>query len=109
MDKADKATCAIVNDMSVEKLKEIVKEHNPSVYQIIENKIKQETESYAEGIDIADGGAYISPQMTEWLLRMCGEYDSRVQKAFEILKNQNADIYKQQEAYKLVTTKVIGA
>lgn len=98
-----------MNSLSIEKLKEIVETYNPDVYQIVEKKIKKETSSYAKGIDVADGGAYISPQMTEWLLRMCGEYDARVQKAFEILKDPKADIYKQEEAYRLVTTKVIGA
>ena len=53
--------------------------------------------------------AYISPEMTEWLLRMCGNYDKKVQKAFEILKDPKSDIYNQAKAYKLVTTKVIGA
>lgn len=104
-----KAICDKVNSLDIEQLKEIVKRYNPDVYQIVEKKIKKETSSYAKGIDVADGGAYISPQMTEWLLRMCGEYDARVQKAFEILKNPKADVYKQEEAYRLVTTKVIGA
>lgn len=104
-----KQICDHVNSLSIEKLKEIVEIYNPDVYQIVEKKIKKETSSYAKGIDVADGGAYISPQMTEWLLRMCGEYDARVQKAFEILKDPKADIYKQEEAYRLVTTKVIGA
>lgn len=104
-----KQICDHVNSLSIEKLKEIVEKYNPDVYQIVEKKIKKETSSYAKGIDVADGGAYISPQMTEWLLRMCGEYDARVQKAFEILKDPKADIYKQEEAYRLVTTKVIGA
>lgn len=62
-----------------------------------------------EGIDVADGGTYISPQMTEWLLRMCGKFDNEIAKAFKILNDPKADVYKQQEAYHLVTTTVIGA
>jgi len=50
-----------VNSLSIEKLKEVVETYNPDVYQIVEKKIKKETSSYAKGIDVADGGAYISP------------------------------------------------
>ena len=97
------------NSMSLDDIKDYIKKYHEQTYDIIVAKIKAETKSYHGGINVADGAAYISPEMTEWLLRMCGNYDKKVQKAFEILKNPKSNIYSQAKAYKLVTTKVIGA
>lgn len=97
------------NSMSLDDIKEYIEKYHKQTYDIIVAKIKAETKSYHDGINVADGAAYISPEMTEWLLRMCGNYDKKVQKAFEILKDPKSDIYSQAKAYKLVTTKVIGA
>ena len=63
-------------------------------------------------IDVADGGAYMSPEMTKTLLRMCGKYDRKIRKAFKILQNPESvdnDIRKIAEAYAAVRTSVIGA
>lgn len=63
-------------------------------------------------IDVADGGAYMSPEMTKTLLRMCGKYDRKIRKAFKILQNPETvgnDIRKIAEAYTAVRTSVIGA
>lgn len=101
--------CDEIDDLTSEEAEKQVLELNPSVHKLIKAKIEKEVSAYEEGIDVADGAAYISPEMTEWLLRMCGKWDNKVQKAFEILKDPKADIAKQAEAYKTVTTKVIGA
>lgn len=103
-----------IYDMKIEDVIEAVKKESPRTYDIISKKIEQEVSAYMmdedhDGIDVADGGAYISPEMTEWLLRMCGEYDNKVQSAFEILKNPKSNITDQAKAYHTVTTKVIGA
>ena len=63
-------------------------------------------------IDVADGGAYMSPEMTKTLLRMCGKYDRKIRKAFKILQNPETvgnDVRKIAEAYIAVRTSVIGA
>lgn len=39
------------------------------------------------GIDVADGGAYVTDEMAENMLKMVGAYDEQVQKAFEILRD----------------------
>lgn len=95
--------------LSTEELKKLVENINKEIYDIIEQKLEKEVSSYDnDDIDVADGGAYISPQMTEWLLRMAGSYNNRIAKAFEILNDPKADIYHQQKAYALVTTTVIN-
>lgn len=94
---------------SIETIKKAILDEDESTYKIIEKKIEAETKAYESKINVADGAAYISPEMTEWLLRMCGSYDARVQRAFEILKDPTSNIEQQAKAYKLVTTKVIGA
>lgn len=106
----------MVQSMSIEEIKKAIKTESDlessihhGLYEIIEQKIKDETESYHDHINVADGAAYISPEMTEWLLRMCGNYDKSVQLAFKILKDPKSSIHDQQKAYKLVTTRVIGA
>ena len=100
--------CEKAKSMKTEELMDYVSKF-PSAYKLTETSLKQEIASYEDGINVADGSAFISPEMTEWLLRMCGEYDSKVQKAFEILNDPNTDVYKNAEAYRLVQTKVIGA
>ena len=101
--------CDEIDNLTLEEAEKQVLELNSSIHRLIKAKIEKEVSAYKEGIDVADGAAYISPEMTEWLLRMCGKWDNKVQKAFEILKDPKADIAKQAEAYKTVTTKVIGA
>lgn len=101
--------CDEIDNLTSEEAEKQVLELNPNVHKLIKAKIEKEVSAYKEGIDVADGAAYISPEMTEWLLRMCGKWDNKVQKAFEILKDPKADIAKQAEAYKTVTTRVIGA
>ena len=65
-------------NVSIDKIKEDILDYDESIYKATEAAIDAETGSYAKKIDVADGGAYISPQMTEWLLRMCGEFDYKV-------------------------------
>ena len=47
----------------------------------------------AKGIDIADGGAYISDTMCEMLLRMDGAYSKEIQEAFKILRGETNSDY----------------
>lgn len=106
---SEKSSSHAENVLSVDQIKSILEKENKTVYEIVEKKIEAETSSYYSGINIADGSAFISPQMTEWLLRMCGKYSKRIQGAFRILNDPKADIAKQAEAYKAVQTEVIGA
>ena len=63
----------------------------------------------AKGIDVADGGAYISDTMCEMLLRMEGAYSTEIQEAFKILRGETkADYLGQIDAYQKVLTSVIG-
>ena len=62
-----------------------------------------------KGIDVADGGAYISDEMCEALLRMEGAYSDDIQGAFRILRGEvESDYLGKIDAYQKVMTSVIG-
>lgn len=64
---------------------------------------------FAKGIDVADGGAYISDEMCEALLRMEGAYGDNIQEAFRILRGEvESDYLGKIDAYQKVMTSVIG-
>jgi hypothetical protein len=80
--------------MSVDEMKQIL---SPKALQIAERKAKEATDSYRlkykngkidDGIDVADGGAYITDTMAEMLLRMNGNYSTEIQNAFKILREE---------------------
>jgi hypothetical protein len=80
--------------MSVDEMKQIL---SPKALQIAERKAKEATDSYRlkykngkidDGIDVADGGAYITDTMAEMLLRMNGNYSAEIQNAFRILREE---------------------
>lgn len=76
---------------------------------IVEKKSKAAYDSYADGIDVNDGAAYITDDMCEMLLRMVGSYSSEVAEAFKILRSTSVkDMYKVAGAYTKVITTVIG-
>ena len=92
---------------------------DPITKSIALRKAKEATDSYKlkykngkidDGIDVADGGAYISDTMAEMLLRMNGNYSSEIEKAFKILREEvRSTILEKQQAYKDVITEVIGS
>lgn len=92
-----------------------VKQHIPEdVKDIVETKIAAETKSYEKGIDVADGGAYITANMCENLLRMNGKWSKDIEKAFKILKSSTKEHLTPKEMlsiaenYQKVFTSVIG-
>lgn len=79
------------------------------IFNIVEKKSKAAYDSYAGGIDVNDGAAYITDDMCEMLLRMVGSYSSKVAEAFNILRSKSVkDMYKLADAYTKVITTVIG-
>lgn len=65
--------------------------------------------SIDDGIDVADGAAYITDTMAEMLLRMNGNYSSSIENAFKILREETrSTILEKQQAYQAVLTEVIG-
>lgn len=62
-----------------------------------------------DGIDVADGAAYVTDDMCEMLLRMIGAYSSDIKKAFEIMRDEsNTNILQKASVYKQIITTVIG-
>lgn len=77
---------------------------------IADEQAKVAYESYAVGIDVNDGAAYITDDMCEMLLRMVGSYSSEVAEAFKVLRSNSVkDMYKIADAYTKVITTVIGS
>ena len=71
-------------------------------------------DAYKDGINVADGAAYITEQMCENLLRMRGAYSGKVKEAFKLLRDPKtmydwkriADAYKTiYDAVNIVSTK----
>lgn len=92
-----------------------VKRHIPEdVKDVVETKIAAETKSYENGIDVADGGAYITANMCENLLRMNGKWGKDIERAFKILKSSTKEHLNPKEMlsvaenYQKVFTSVIG-
>lgn len=101
---------------------------NRNVLDIAEKIAKNKADSFKidpenklDGVDVADGAAYISDEMAENLIRMNGDgYNEDVARAFRILRGQEInpntglpyttqDILETSEAYELIRTKVIGS
>lgn len=73
---------AEIQELDIEDIK---KRASDRTKRIVESNAAAETKSFAKGINVADGTAYISPQMCLNLLRERGAYTSKVQEAFEYL------------------------
>lgn len=110
-----------VSDMldSVE-LEDLKKLLDATSLEIAQRKAKQATDSYRlkykedgsidDGIDVADGGAYITDQMAEMLLRMNGNYSTEIEKAFRVLREEiPSNLMQKYQAYQQVVTSVIGS
>jgi len=106
----------MIDSVDLEDLKKLLDE---KTLAISERKAKQATDSYRlkykdgkieDGIDVADGSAYITDVMAEMLLRMNGNYSTEIAKAFDILRNGNtATLMQKYQAYQQVVTAVIGS
>lgn len=72
-----------VKNLSVQ---EIEKEY-PQQAKIAKAAAKVEVAGYKEGINVADAAVYISPTMARDMLRMRGEWNADIAKAFDILTN----------------------
>ena len=105
-----------IDKMSSEELRSLL---DASTLAIVDRKIKEVSDSYKlkykngkidDGIDVADGAAYITDTMAEMLLRMNGNYSTAIEKAFKILREQTkSTILEKQQAYQDVVTSVIGS
>ena len=110
----------LVDSMSVEEIKEqlrkVDKENGTEILKIAEKLAKEKAQSFASGIDVADGGAYVTDTMFENLLKSVGNYTSNIERAFKILRGEEVDgrVYTVKDtleiakAYEEVWTSVIG-
>ena len=112
--KAEKAEIyKIVNNMDVEKQKELLKE--AGILEIIDKKVQSETNSYVyddskhlEGVNVTDGTAFITDKMAENLLKQRGAFTENVKEAFDILRGKNNSYLSDAKAYEIVHNALIS-
>ena len=96
-----------VDKQSVEELENAYK--GSELLEMSKQKAEVASNSFAGKIDVADGGAYITDEMCEILLRMEGSWSKEIEEAFDILRGRKSvDYLGQSEAYQKVLTTVIG-
>ena len=81
----------------------------------LDEKIKAESESYVkdssknlDGINVADGTAFITDKMAENLLRMRGAWNNDVRHAFEHLRGNKRAPLNSAKAYRIIYDALIG-
>lgn len=112
--KAEKAEIyKIVNNMDVEKQKELLKE--AGILEIIDKKVQSETNSYVhdksqdlDGVNVTDGTAFITDKMAENLLKQRGAFTENVKEAFDILRGKNNSYLSDAKAYEIVHNALIS-
>lgn len=101
---------ALWKDIQDRPLEDVMKIADSRTRRIVEANAAAETKSFAKGINVADGTAFISPQMTLNLLRERGAYTANVQKAFEYLMglDTGSEQLSNHEAYKTIFDALIS-
>ena len=102
--------------MSDEEIEKLLESKHKGIIAVIKKKVKSVIDSYRlskdeklDGIDVADGGAYITDEMCEALLRMVGSWSSDIEEAFKILRSGNIyTVRAKLNAYNKIVTTVIG-
>ena len=70
-----------VKDLSIKE----IEERFPEEIKIARAAAKKDVAGYKDGVNVADAAVYISPKMTERLLRMRGVWSYEIQQAFRVL------------------------
>lgn len=103
----------IVNNMDVEKQKELLKE--AGILEIVDKKVQSETNSYVrdksqdlDGVNVTDGTAFITDKMAENLLKQRGAFTENVKEAFDILRGKNNSYLSDAKAYEIVHNALIS-
>lgn len=104
------------NKIELEKIKQELEESgNESAYQIAITNAETDSSALKEEINVADGAAYITPQMAKNLLRQRGRFTSKVKEAFDLLEGKRDEegkiinVLSRKEAYDIVEDAMLGA
>ena len=93
-----------VKDLSIKELEE----RFPEETKIARTAAKKDVAGYKEGVNVADAAVYISPKMTERLLRMRGVWSYDIQQAFKVLTDpETADRWESDPKLYVQANKVI--
>ena len=108
IDEIQEINESITQDIDSKSIEDLEKDYE-DVAADARAKADEISSMYSKGIDVADGGAYISDEMCEALLRMEGAYSDDIQEAFRILRGEvESDYLGKIDAYQKVMTSVIG-
>src|SRR5574344_473444 len=105
-EKSDKIK-AVYNEQNLDELKKQITDEE---FNTVKKEAKASSDSYAEGINVADGASYITAKMAEKLLTRIGLFDGDMKQAFDILTDNSTKYsYKNKlDAYNKVTQVIIG-
>lgn len=106
----------LANKARTAKKEEIEEALKGDVLDIVKRKATSKKQAFLDGVNIADGASYVSDKMCENLLRQVGSWGKDIERAFKILRGEEVDgkvygpndIVEIANAYRLVTTTVIG-
>ena len=98
---------AVYNEQNLDELKKQITDEE---FNTVKKEAKASSDSYAEGINVADGASYITAKMAEKLLTRIGLFDGDMKQAFDILTDNSTKYsYKNKlDAYNKVTQVIIG-
>lgn len=91
-------------DKPIEELTEFLENHEKGKQMLDKalTRAKNFSNEFKDGINVADGAAYITDQMCENLLRLRGAYNNDVRKAFELLRDPKSNASKRNDAYNII-------
>ena len=100
----------IWDDIQAKPLEDVIKMADKRIKGIVEANAAAETKSFESKINVADGTAYITPQMCLNLLRQRGVYTGNVKQAFQHLMGMDAgsDMLSNHTAYKTIFDALIS-
>ena len=120
-DDAAKEEVSRIDRLSLDEVKEELKlagaEYGTDMLSVAEMAAKEKINDFTGGIDVADGAAYVTDTFFEQMLRSIGSWDSKIERAFKILRGEEVDgkvytlndINEIAEATEAVHTAVIGS
>lgn len=120
-DDAAKEEVSRIDGLDLDKVKEELKlagvEQGTDILGVAEMAAEEKINDMSGGIDVADGAAYVTDTFFEQMLRSIGSWDSKIERAFKILRGEEVDgktytindINEIAEATEAVHTAVIGS
>lgn len=112
---SDKELDAIFDEVYSMPLEEVEKQLGEDAVKLLNEKITAESNSFVkdskqglDGINVADGTAFITDKMAENLLRMRGAWNKDVEQAFKYLRGNGNKYLNNAKQYRVIVDALIG-